>query len=78
MLCLQSWLLSSSLPSASQIISHPLSTHTTHVQTRHLLLKSLFLVRTHRHEDEDSLLSAYGTRVAIDARKPIRLCLHYW
>jgi len=72
---LQPWLLSSSLPGASQMIIPLLSTHPAHVQSRHLLLKSLLLVRAHRHEDDGSLLIACGTCVGIDASKPIGLCL---
>ncbi len=66
---------SSSLPGASQMILHLFSTHPAHVQGRHLLLKSSLLVRAHRNEDDGSLFTACGTCVALDARKPICLCL---
>ena len=45
---------------------------------RHLLLKSPLLVRVDRYEDDDSPLMTCCTCVAMDARKPSRLCLHCW
>ncbi len=54
-----------------------LSTHPAHVQSRHLLLKSLLLVRADGHEDDASLLIACGTCIALGVRKPTRLCLQY-
>jgi hypothetical protein len=57
---LLSQLLPSSLPGASQMILHLVSTHPAQVQSGHLLLKSPLLVRADVHEEDGSLLMACG------------------